>query len=202
MGRFYDLHCEGRHNTATLHLLEEVKVNHFTRLCTWLLPIHRKDQTMHSLQDSLMFSIIDANRHYWQVQLDDSDCNKSAFALYHALGSFAGIPFGMFNAPDSFQQTMNSYYHLSSGNWPSYILTNVVSQNVDKHISHFRPVLLLLHKSGVSFNLKKCKFFTCRIAYLGHVIYPGELELANSTTIPIQDLDALQNATELISFLS
>lgn len=77
----------------------------------------------------------------------------------------------------------------------------IFSRTPQEHIGHVRKVLTLLHDAGVTLQLKKCKFFTETINYLGHVIRPRRLDISSHTTDAIRGLKALTSLTELRSFL-
>lgn len=56
------------------------------------------------------------------------------------------------------------------------------------HIGRVWRVLRLLHEAGMALELKKWKFFTKKIDYVGHVIPSGRLELAQHTTDALERL--------------
>lgn len=58
----------------------------------------------------------------------------------------------------------------------------------EEHNRHIREVLTPQNNVGVTLNLKKCQFFTESIDDLGHVIFPGRLELVSRTTDEIWGL--------------
>lgn len=58
----------------------------------------------------------------------------------------------------------------------------VFSPNADGHIWHVRTVLPLILKAGVTLNHKRGNFIHEKIDYLGHVVRPDNLELADHTT--------------------
>ncbi len=59
----------------------------------------------------------------------------------------------------------------------------VFSQSMESHLSHLDEVLSLLGKDGVSLKLEKCHFFKESVDYVGHVIRPGRLSLAEKNTV-------------------
>ena len=54
----------------------------------------------------------------------------------------------------------------------------VYSKAVEEHIQHVDEILTLLKNAGASLKLKKCHFFQSSVDYLGHVILPGKLAVA------------------------
>lgn len=59
----------------------------------------------------------------------------------------------------------------------------------------------LFLKVGVSLKQKKCNFFAETIDYIGHVIRPDILKLAEHTTDAVAKLEHLTKQTKLSSFL-
>lgn len=57
----------------------------------------------------------------------------------------------------------------------------IILRTADEHIEEACTVLSLLHKAGVTLNLKKCMFDKEKISYLEHVICPRLSNLASLT---------------------
>lgn len=64
----------------------------------------------------------------------------------------------------------------------------MLSRTLEEYINHTGMVLWLRRDAGVPFKLKKCAFFTNRIDYLDHIIWPGRLEVANQTAVATHEL--------------
>lgn len=78
----------------------------------------------------------------------------------------------------------------------------VFSKSPQDHTKQVWRVLRLACKAGVTPKLKKRKFFAETIDYLGHIIWPGRLELAEHITDDVAKLEHPSILTELCSFLS
>jgi RNase H-like domain found in reverse transcriptase len=62
-------------------------------------------------------------------------------------------------------------------------------------------VLDRLYRAGLTLNLKKCHFFKDTVDFLGHVIRPGKLSVAEKTTAALKEVTHPTAQTELRSFL-
>lgn len=166
-------------------------------------PIPRIDECIDSLGESTVFSTLDANSGYWKVEIDDRDKDKTAFTSHHGLYRFTRMPFGLKNAPATFQRAMDVI--VAPVRWQTALvyLDDIVIffRTLEEHITHVRQVLSLLQNAGVTLKVKKCRFITNTIGYLGHVIRPRRLKLASHATIAIKQLQEPRNVTKLRSYL-
>jgi hypothetical protein len=77
----------------------------------------------------------------------------------------------------------------------------IYSTSREDHNHHVDEVLTTLGKAGLSLKLKKCHFFKDAVDYLGHVIRPGRLEVADRNTDALKEAKLPKTQTELKSFL-
>ena len=70
-------------------------------------PFPRVDDTLNSLSASIWFSTIYLKCDYWQVEVAPKDRKKTAFCTQEGLFEFNVMPFGLCNAPATFQQLMD-----------------------------------------------------------------------------------------------
>ena len=58
-------------------------------------PLPRVDESLDQLSGSKWFSCLDLNSRYWQVEMDNSDAEKTAFTSRKGLFEFTVMPFGL-----------------------------------------------------------------------------------------------------------
>ena len=66
-------------------------------------PLPRIDDTLDSLAHAALFTTLDLASGYWQVELDESSKEKTAFSTCASHYDFNVMPFGLTNAPTTFQ---------------------------------------------------------------------------------------------------
>lgn len=145
---------------------------------------------------------LDANSRYWQIEIEGSDRDKSAFTSHRGLNQFFCMPFRLWNAFETFQRTAVVILKTVKSQFALVYLKDVVIffKTSEEHFRYIREVLTLLNNANITFKLKKCQLFVKTVDYQGHVIRPRRLEIASHSTDAIHGLQKPTNITELQSF--
>ena len=113
------------------------------------------------------------------------------------------MPFGLRNAPATFQRTLDIV--LSPAKWRFCIVyiddIIVFSKSPTEHLNYIDHVIGLLHNDGLSLKLNKCSFMEDKIEYLGHIITPGRLQVANKVVKAVQGVQLPKSKSDVRSFL-
>ncbi len=78
-------------------------------------PLPRIDDSLDSLGGAKYFSTLDLAAGYWQVEMDEDAKSKSAFVTTSGLFEWNVLPFGLCNAPSTFERLMD--YVLAGLQW-------------------------------------------------------------------------------------
>ncbi|GBG63262.1 hypothetical protein CBR_g37348 [Chara braunii] len=116
---------------------------------------------------------------------------------------FVVMPFGLCNAPDTFQHAMNRIFHDYLDKFVIVYLDDVLifSKIVEEHVAHLDKVLSLLRQHKFKINGEKCEFGRTRVLYLGHEISAEGLKPDDAKVANIRDWPRPQSVTEMRSFL-
>lgn len=146
------------------------KLNKITKKDVYPLP--RIDDLLDCLNGSEYFSSLDLRSGYWQIPVAPSDREKTAFVTPDGLFEFTVMPFGLSNAPATFERMMDTI--LQGLKWQTCLcyLDDVVifSSTFEDHVDRLVEVLSRFRCAGLQLNSKKCLFGSRRITVLGHVV--------------------------------
>ena len=135
-------------------------------------PLPRIDSTLDSLAGAKLFTTLDLASGYWQVEMDPTDKQKTAFSTTQGHFEFNVMPFGLTNAPPTFQRLMECVLAGLSGAHCLVYLDDIIvfSTTFEEHVQRLVSVFGRLRAAGLKLKPKKCHFAKQQITYLGHVI--------------------------------
>ena len=135
-------------------------------------PLPRIDESLDQLAGSKWFSCLDMNSGYWQVELDEKDREKTAFISRKGLYEFKVLPFGLCNAPATFERLVEIV--LAGLHWETCLVylddIIVCGKTFDEMVKNLDEVFARLQGAGLKLKARKCQLFAQRVDFLGHVI--------------------------------
>ena len=167
------------------------KLNDFTHKDSYPLPCI--DDSVEALSGVRWFSTLNLKSGYWQVDMDEVDKEKTAFSIGSGLWQFTVMPFGLFNAPATFERLMEQ---VLSGLPLATVLIYlddvlVAGWSFSEHLAHLRVVLQRFRKAYLKLNPKKYFLLQMQVKYLGHVVSqqgistdPDKMEAIRSWATP------------------
>ena len=146
------------------------KLNAVTKKDSYPLPII--DSTLDALMGSSWFSTLDLKSGYWQVEVNEADQAKSAFSTGRGLWQFKVLPFGLCNAPATFERLMEMVLHGLPWSVCLVYLDDIIvhAREFQDELHRLREVFLRLRAANLKLNPKKCQLCRREVSYLGHVI--------------------------------
>ena len=135
-------------------------------------PLPRVDDTLDSLSGAQWFSTIDLASGYWQVEVAEEDKEKTAFSTPFGLFQFHTMPFGLCNAPSTFQRLMERV--LTGLHWSTCLvyIDDIIlfSRTVQEHFQNLTEVFQRLKQADLKLKPRKCHLFRNKVKYLGYVV--------------------------------
>ena len=113
------------------------------------------------------------------------------------------IPFGLTNAPATFQRLMESCLGELHLNWCIIYLDdiNVFSQTPEEHLHRLQAVFNKLRAARLKLKPSKCDLFKQQINYLGHVVSNEGVSIDSEKIKSVTEWPQPTTATKIRSFL-
>jgi hypothetical protein len=151
------------------------KLNKVTKPDVYPLP--HVQMILDQLGGKKWFTKLDLFSGFWHIPITPKDREKTAVITHVGLYRFKKLPFGLRNAPASFQRLMNSTFAdmLFPADEAPYLSTYVDdilchSTKWSDHLTHLERVLKRCDKVGLSLKPSKCSFASHSQEFLGYVI--------------------------------
>ena len=132
-------------------------------------PLPRIDDTLDMLAGKKWFSTLDLASGYWQVSLSLEARVKMAFATHSGLFQFRVMPFGLCNAPATFERLMNRV--LQGLQWSRCLvyLDDIISfgSTFDGVLANLTLIFERLRSYGLQLKSTKCHLFRSSVPFLG-----------------------------------
>ena len=166
-------------------------------------PLPRMDDCLDSLGEAQFFSTLDCNAGYWQIPISKEDRHLTTFTCHCGLYQCTRLPFGLCNAPATFQRAIDMILAGVKWQYALVYLDDIIvfSRTAEEHISHLDKVFTLLSEAGVTLKPSKCHLFSNEVEYLGHVVRPGRISVNEKNLKAIRRANFPQTQTQLRSFL-
>lgn len=166
-------------------------------------PLPRIVDLLDRLQGAKVFSSLDLMSGYHQIRIKDSDIPKTAFRTPLGHYEFLVLPFGLSNAPATFQNVMNNIFAPFINRFVLVYLDDILiySRTSEEHEKHVRLVLEKLREHELIAKLSKCSFFQDQLVFLGHVVSADGIRVDPSKVAAVQEWPVPENVSQLRSFL-
>jgi len=141
---------------------------------------------------------------YWQVPVREEDIDKTCFVTRKEIFGFRVLPFGLCNAPSTFQRLVDMA--LAGLTWEiclAYLDDLIIfSRTFDQHIERLQRVFDRLVQAGLNLKPSKCALFQRRVKFLGSIVSGEGIEPDPEKVQAVAQWPTPQNVTEVRAFVA
>ncbi|XP_064464297.1 uncharacterized protein LOC135375547 [Ornithodoros turicata] len=139
-------------------------------------PLPRIDDIIDDISGARTFASLDLKFAYWQIALRPEDQIKTSFVTHKGTYQWTRMPFGLKNAPSTFQRAMNTIFSkLLTGHHKCGVRVYlddvlVFATNFEEFLHILDQTLSLLQQAGFKVSLEKCTFAVESLKFLGFIL--------------------------------
>lgn len=135
-------------------------------------PLPRIEDILDQMSGNSWFSSLDLKSGYWQIKVRSEDREKTAFSIGNGLWQFTVMPFGLCNAPATFERLMEKVLQEFLSKICLVYLDDIIvfSKTFEEMMANLRLIFLRFRSINLKINPKKCSFLKRQVKYLGHVV--------------------------------
>ena len=150
-------------------------------------------------------SSLDLRSSYWQVSVREADRDKTAFICPLGVYRFKRMPYGLRNAPATFQRLVDrlrscpSLQDISILAYLDDLL--IISEGFQQHLKDLEAVFKRLTDYNLHCNREKCAFARESIKYLGHIVTQNGVSADPEKVSAVLEMKEPENLKHLRTFL-
>ena len=156
-------------------------------------PIPNIDSLFEKLGRAQYFTTLDLANGFHQILVDEKDQAKTAFSTPQGHYEYIRMPFGLKNAPATFQRMINhvlrEFINIDCVVYIDDIL--IFSTSLQEHINSISKIFQKLREFNLKIQLDKCSFFSKESEFLGHLLTcdgikpnPKKIQVIKALKIP------------------
>ncbi|GJR55728.1 reverse transcriptase domain-containing protein [Tanacetum coccineum] len=176
------------------HKLNEATVkDHF--------PLPFMDQILERLAGNKYFCFLDGFSGYFQIPIDPNDQEKTTFTCPFGTYAYRRMPFGLCNAPATFQRCMLAIFHDMIEESVEVFMDDfsVFGNSFDTCLNNLDKMLQRCKDAHLVLNYGKCHFMVNEGIMLGHKVSSAGLEVDKAKIDVISKLPPPTNIKELVN---
>lgn len=166
-------------------------------------PIPNISDVLDKLGRCLYFTTLDLASGFHQIEMHPDDIEKTAFTVENGHYEYRRMPFGLKNAPSTFQRAMEKILRGLINEICVVYMDDIIifSTSLQEHISNIEKVFQRLREANFKIQLDKSEFLKHETAYLGHIITPDGIKPNPDKVHAIKNFPIPTSTKEIKSFL-
>ncbi|KAD7116998.1 hypothetical protein E3N88_04266 [Mikania micrantha] len=177
------------------------KLNDATRKDHFPLPFI--DQMLERLSGQQFYCFLDGFSGYFQIPISAEDQEKTTFTCPYGTFAYRRMPFGLCNAPATFQRCMVAIFHDMIEDSMEVFMDDfsVFGSSFDHCLRNLDRMLARCVETNLMLNWEKCHFMVKEGIVLGHKISRAGIEVDKAKIETISKLPPPTNVKSIRSFL-
>src|SRR3954465_6131 len=166
-------------------------------------PLPRIQDILDNFQGASYFTTLDLASGFHQVEMELKHRELTAFTTEFGNYEFLVMPFGLMNAPLTFQRLVDKVFDQREKEFTIAYIDNIIifSRTWKEHLEHIELALKRLKTANLKIRLKKCYFGKRSADYLGFVISGEGIRPNSAKVIQVQKMSPPANLSEVRAFL-
>lgn len=166
-------------------------------------PLPLVNETLARISRAKYFTKLDIVAAFNKLRMAQGEEWKTAFRTRYGLYEYLVMPFGLANAPGSFQNYINDVLREWLDDFVTAYIDDILiySDDLENHRRHVKTVLQALRDAGLQIDIDKCEFHQSSVKYLGLVIGSDGIKMDVAKVEAILSWKAPTNLKEVQGFL-
>lgn len=166
-------------------------------------PLPKIEEILDNLGKCCYFTTLDLAQGFHQIEMDPESIEKTAFTVNNGHYEYVRMPFGLKNAPSTFQRVMDNVLREYIDKFCFVYMDDVVvfSKSLQEHIGHLKSVFYKLRQYNLKVQLDKTEFCSKSVEFLGHVVTPEGIKPNPAKINAVEQYPMPQTVKQIKSFL-
>lgn len=166
-------------------------------------PIPNINDILDKLGRAQYFSTLDLASGFHQIEMSKCSVEKTAFNVNNGHYEFLRMPFGLKNAPSTFQRVMDEVLKDLQNKICMVYMDDIIifSTGLQEHIQNLKLVFSKLREARLKIQIDKCEFLRKEVEFLGHVVTPDGIRPNPKKIDAIQNFPIPRTQKQIKSFL-
>lgn len=166
-------------------------------------PLPLISETFDQVGKAKFFSKFDMRGAYNLLRIAQGEEWKTAFRCRYGHFEYQVMPFGLMNAPGTFQAFVNDILRDYLDDFVVVYLDDILiySETLEEHTAHVKKVLQKLEAAGISLKLEKCAFDQQEVHFLGFIIGVNGISMDPIKVAAIKDWATPKTVLDIQVFL-